>query len=185
MSDEPRLYYLGQEMGYLSVMNTTRFPEVWPPLKKMVTGPGEFAYSWNGVEKELAGCTWLPHGVGKKQKHKCILTNAFALETRPKEEPKSYIIGEFYKKVMRADDDLNAYLATKWYPYKRRLGYIENLDDFTWTALLWNCYALFHETYEDAGPDEWETCLMELAKDLWTYATELYVHDHTYRTQRY
>jgi hypothetical protein len=166
---------------YLAAMNTSRFREVWPPLKEKVEKPGDFAYSWSEDTKELAGCTYYAHGTGKKSKKKCILTNLFRWEKHPKEPIKLYDVGEFYKRVMRLDDSLNGYLSSKWYPRRRRLGYIENYDDFTWTALLWNCSAVFHEEWLDAATHEWDACLRELARDLWNYARNEYKDDLAYQ----
>jgi hypothetical protein len=57
----------------------------------------------------------------------------------------------------------------RYYPY-RRDGWQQNYDDFHFTTLLWNTYAIYHEYYSLQKNMVWSTFCEELAAELWAKA---------------
>jgi len=135
LNDRSQTWLRDSNYKYLAAVNLTWFKEVWEPLMDHVKNLGEFALSWNHSTGETAMHYWHP-----ELKHLYILTNAFSYQPTglPIDTPQMY---DAYKLLFNTADRLNHFLADKCYPYCQN-GWMYDYDDFHFSALLWNTYAL-------------------------------------------
>jgi len=165
LDDRSRTWLRDSKYKYLAAVNPTRFKEVWEPLIDSVKKPGEFSLSWNPSTKETAMHYWHP-----ELKHLYILTNAFSYQPTGAfiDHPPMY---DAYQLLFNTADRLNHFLADKRYPYCCQ-GWMYDYDDFHFSTLLWNTYALYHEFYSTSTMIKWKTFCVDLAMELWGQVVE-------------
>ena len=120
---------------------TAQKPSWWTGMEALlaphVKDPGDSAFAWNPVLKQVVCCHFDP---GRGGKRKFVVSNAFAYRQAPNWNPLNPPVYSEYAATFSVCDKFNHALSNNWYPY--RAGHWEKHFELVFLSIAFmNFYA--------------------------------------------